>query len=438
MFADPDDSVSCIMTSANANLDAEMVEDDFVPEDTPKSNQTKTKEEPKYKSLKKVARNKGDPKAIRQAKNQAKDGNASLAIRGWLFPPKVNRASQQKGLAKNSLLRFSDKIPPVVLDRKTVYEAVVHLSKNDSKLAALIARVGADALIRDCGKTMPPTQARLFDRCVRAITYTMVSVDAGNAFLRRLAMKIGACLERKTPSIRNKLLSGCMWRKRAAGNRDLLNNPPHLLGLLLDGKHTELTFTHPILRELVNDCEIIKGKRTGYPHICGVTFPCGKNDDHSVFLDKARSHAKGGTEPVSAGFSNPKASFLVSLVEDFESGKISGETIAKLSDREAARILLGLKGIGDWAASQVLMNFLSRADIMLYGDLTVRNFLNELYDINHQDESETLLESAADFGDTGPNRNLIDDIAKEKGWAPYRSVVCYLMYHLQEENLVLL
>lgn len=101
-------------------------------------------------------------------------------------------------------------------------------------------------------------------------------------------------------------------------------------------------------------------------------------------------------------------------------------------------MLLGLRGIGDWAASQVMMNFLSRANILLYGDVTVRNFLNDLYDINHQDNSETLLESAADFGDTGLNRNLIDEVAKQNGWAPYRTVVCYLMYHLQEENLVLL
>ena len=29
------------------------------------------------------------------------------------------------------------------------------------------------------------------------------------------------------------------------------------------------------------------------------------------------------------------------------------------------------------------LNALGRADVMLYGDLTVRNFLNDLYDINH-------------------------------------------------------
>ena len=51
------------------------------------------------------------------------------------------------------------------------------------------------------------------------------------------------------------------------------------------------------------------------------------------------------------------------------------------------------------------MSFLSRVDVMLYGDLTVRYYLNELYNINHQ--------TAATFGDTGENCNLIDEFAKK-------------------------
>ena len=47
-----------------------------------------------------------------------------------------------------------------------------------------------------------------------------------------------------------------------------------------------------------------------------------------------------------------------------------------------------------------------------YGDLTIRNYLNDLYDINHKDESETLLQSAADFADTTENRNLIDAVRR--------------------------
>lgn len=75
---------------------------------------------------------------------------------------------------------------------------------------------------------------------------------------------------------------------------------------------------------------------------------------------------------------------------------------------------------------------------MLYGNLTVWNYLNDLFDIHHHTESETLLESAADFANNAMNQNMIDNVAKANGWLPYRSVVCLLMYHLQEENLVLL
>jgi len=170
----------------------------------------------------------------------------------------------------------------------------------------------------------------------------------------------------------------------------------------------------------------------------GDSFPCGKNDDHELFLQKARAHAAGEGEPVSAAYSRAKADFLISLVADFKSGKISGAKMAAASDREAARMLESLKGIGNWSAGGVLMHFLQRANVMLYGDLTIRNYLNDLYEIGHLEESETLLQSQADFDDTAKNRNLIDALAEAKGWHPYRSVVCYLMYHLQEENLVLL
>jgi 3-methyladenine DNA glycosylase/8-oxoguanine DNA glycosylase/superfamily II DNA or RNA helicase len=439
-FAKFDDSAStCTTASSTQTSTVDFMEDDFDYVKKPKP--MKDKEEPKYKPLNKVLVNKGDPKAVRQAKSLAKSGQASPAVRYWLFPPKAARATREKGsLPKDSLLRFSDATPPVVLDRDTVYKAVTHLSNGDPKLAALIARVGADALVSDCktGSSRAPTQARLFDKCVRSITFTMISVDAGNAFLRRLAIKIGVCLEAKPAAARTRLLGKFLRSIKEGGNGRELTSPEMLLELLLGGKHAYITFTSDMARELVNDCEVLKGKRSGYPHLCGVTHPCGKNDDHSVFLEKARAQTNGGGNPVSCGFSSAKAGFIISLVDDFDSGKISGEKISKASDRDAAKILMELKGIGDWCAGGILMHWLGRANILLYGDLTVRNFLNDLYDINHLTDSETLIESAADFDDSGLNRNLIDKLAEEKGWAPYKSVVCYLMYHLQEENLVLL
>ena len=101
------------------------------------------------------------------------------------------------------------------------------------------------------------------------------------------------------------------------------------------------------------------------------------------------------------------------------------------------RMLTELKGIGAWSAAGVLLNGMQRANIMSYGDLTMRNYLNEIYDINHNESSYTRIESQADFPDTAENRNLMDALAAKNGWEPYRSVILHLMYHLQEENLAL-
>ena len=75
---------------------------------------------------------------------------------------------------------------------------------------------------------------------------------------------------------------------------------------------------------------------------------------------------------------------------------------------------------------------------MLYGDLTVRNRINDMYEIGAVEASETKLLGAADFPDTPANRRLIDAVAERMNWSPYRSIVVYLAYHLQEADLVLI
>ena len=52
------------------------------------------------------------------------------------------------------------------------------------------------------------------------------------------------------------------------------------------------------------------------------------------------------------------------------------------------------------------------------------------------DEIGLLARAVSDM--TGTLRNRIDAVAEANQWRPYRSVVVYLMYHLQEDNLVLL
>ena len=241
-------------------------------EDSTPQMKIKEENEPKYKPRNTVIRNKGDKVAVREAKASARRGGVSPAVFSWLFAAagKTKAHMQTKNLSSKqlpmySLERFSDRKPALVLDHDTVKKAVMHLTQNDPKLGALIARVGPDCLMRDCGEVKPPTQARLFDRCIRAITFTMVSVDAGNAFLRRLAIKVGVCLESMHITKRHKILQQFLADLNESQEAGDLDSPDHLLQALLRGAHNQIMFTPSIVDELVQQCEILKGERSGYP-----------------------------------------------------------------------------------------------------------------------------------------------------------------------------
>lgn len=169
-------------------------------------------------------------------------------------------------------MQFSDMTLPLVMDWATVDKAVAHLSQRDPKLAALIAWVGADTLASDSGTPRALTQARLFDHCICAITFTMISVDAGNSFLQHLATKIGVCIQQKKESKKGftqpkELLQSIYDAIHDLGDNRNIQSPNHLLELLIQGHHNELAFTVKMLQALVDDCEIIKKKCTAYLHV---------------------------------------------------------------------------------------------------------------------------------------------------------------------------
>ena len=99
-------------------------------------------------------------------------------------------AKEGKERKREAFGEFSDAVPPVVLDRATIDKAIRHLSANDPKMARLISRVGADALAANVGDVLPPDEVRLFDVLLKSITFSMISVEAGNAILRKLARQV--------------------------------------------------------------------------------------------------------------------------------------------------------------------------------------------------------------------------------------------------------
>jgi len=286
-------------------------------------------------------------------------------------------------------------------------------------MARLIARVGADALAANVGEVLPPDEVRLFDVLLKSITFSMISVEAGNAILRKLARLVSLALDALAAAGRHADVSAAL----AGASRDGGMPEDQMLAAMRDGRHELIRFSPAMLKAI------------GTEQLCGRQKPT------------AAERALGFVKTGSCGYSGQKARFLHNLVADFDSGHVSATALAAASDRDVAKMLIGEKGkkggargidgIGPWCAGRMLMDYLVRGDVMLYGDLTVRNYLNDMYDIGHVAESATALQSAADFDDTTHTRNLIDAVAEANHWAPYRSVVCLLMYHLQEDNLVL-
>jgi 3-methyladenine DNA glycosylase/8-oxoguanine DNA glycosylase len=316
--------------------------------------------------------------------------------------------------------------------------------------------VGVDAVLLQvasfCEKR--PSKTRLFDYLIHGITFSMISVEAGNSFLRKLCIKAGTLIEAMPPAKGRVALAAIAAELAESGQypdgkaptaADLLDGKDG--GILLDARKDELIFTPSLIGVIVDACD-----KWGLPHLCAVDdgsyakVGCGMHDGTQGFLDACRAHLKGTGPKVSVRYSlgklskkgtrNAKGSFIIELVK--RARRPDGlPNVVHMSDRETARRLLEIDGVGPWVAGECLVYHLGRADVMVSGDLTLRNMLNELYSIEHR-ESETLLESAATFPDCTRSRILLDRVARQNGWHGNRTLILFLAYFLQDDNLVLL
>ena len=75
------------------------------------------------------------------------------------------------------------------------------------------------------------------------------------------------------------------------------------------------------------------------------------------------------------GTRNAKGSFIIELVK--RARRPDGlPDVTTMSDRETARRLMEIDGVGPWVAGEALVYHLGRADVMVSGDLTLRNMMN--------------------------------------------------------------
>jgi DNA-3-methyladenine glycosylase II len=109
-----------------------------------------------------------------------------------------------------------------------------------------------------------------------------------------------------------------------------------------------------------------------------------------------------------SGFSARKAETLRALAERFVDGRLSDESLSRMTDEEVEETLTEVKGIGPWTARGFLLVALDRPDVFLSGDLALRRAIERAYGF-----------------DDLPTE---DDVARVSDrWRPYRSLaVSYL------------
>ena len=89
-------------------------------------------------------------------------------------------------------------------------------------------------------------------------------------------------------------------------------------------------------------------------------------------------------------FSNRKAEYLIEIAKQFVSGNISKEILSAHTTTEAIRLLVSVRGIGEWTASYALMKSLKRLECITYGDVGLYNALHNLKGYDKRPSREQL------------------------------------------------
>ena len=121
-----------------------------------------------------------------------------------------------------------------------------------------------------------------------------------------------------------------------------------------------------------------------------------------------------------AGFSRQKTAYCRNLARTVINGDLDLSGLSNLSDRQAKKQLMNLKGIGSWSADTYLLMALGRPDIWPAGDLALASAVHQILGLKSRPSPENL-----------------DRIGLR--WRPWRSVAARIFWHyyLSERNLAM-
>jgi DNA-3-methyladenine glycosylase II len=116
-----------------------------------------------------------------------------------------------------------------------------------------------------------------------------------------------------------------------------------------------------------------------------------------------------------SGTSNRKGAALRALAERFIDGRLSDESLARMTDEEIEAALTEVSGIGPWTAHGFLNVALDRPDVLLSGDLALRRAMQHAYGFDHLPTEDEMVQVA-------------------ERWRPYRSLAVSYLFASEYER----
>ena len=116
-----------------------------------------------------------------------------------------------------------------------------------------------------------------------------------------------------------------------------------------------------------------------------------------------------------SGMSNRKGATPRAIAERFVDGRLSNESLARMSDAEIEAALTEIPGVGLWTARGFLIVALDRPDVFLSGDLALRRAVQHAYGFDHV-----------------PSEDEMEKVAER--WRPYRSLAVSYLFASEYEK----
>lgn len=116
----------------------------------------------------------------------------------------------------------------------------------------------------------------------------------------------------------------------------------------------------------------------------------------------------------SVGISYRKVGYIKDFSSKILTGEIDIESLHTMSDEEAVKELMKIKGVGKWTAEMMLTFSMARPDVLSYGDLAIRRGIMKLYGLEELSEEKF--------------HQLTDK------FSPYRTTAAFYFWHYANPN----